>query len=90
MSAPATNALSPAPVTTTTRTPSSLPQFERGAAQLVERLGVERVENLGPVDGDDRDGAVAVDEQVVKGHAGFELYHGPSDDGRAVRIVRAA
>ena len=69
MSAPATNALSPAPVRTIARTPSSRLQIEHRAPQLVERLGVERVQNLRPVDGDDGDGAVALEQEVVKGHA---------------------
>jgi hypothetical protein len=43
-------------------------QGEHRTSQLVERLGVERVQNLGSVDRDDRDGLVAIDEQVVERH----------------------
>ena len=50
--------------------------------QLVERGRVERVENLRPVDRDDGDGAVALDQKVVKGHGGHELYPTPSPDFR--------
>ena len=68
MSAPATNAFSPAPVRITTRTPSSRLQLEHRAPQLVERRGVQRVEHLRAVDRDDRDRAVALEQQVVEGH----------------------
>ena len=43
-------------------------QLEDRAAQLVERLRVQRVEHLGTVDRDDRDGAVALEEEVVERH----------------------
>ena len=46
-------------------------QREHRAAQLVERLRVERVEDFRPVDRDGRDGSVAFDQDVlerVEGH----------------------
>ena len=65
MSAPATNDLSPPPVSTTTRTDVVGAQLARRGEQQLVGLGVERVERLGAVHGDDGDGAVAVD---VHGH----------------------
>jgi hypothetical protein len=40
----------------------------------VERRAVESVQNLWPVDRDRRDRRAALDEQIVKGHFGHELY----------------
>ena len=49
-------------------------EIEHRAAKFVERLSVQRIEHLRPVDRDDRDGAVALEEKVVKGHRDLELY----------------
>ncbi len=73
MSAPATNALSPAPVTHHAAHAVVVPQLEHGAPELVDGRGVERVADVGPVDGDRADRAVAVQEQVVRGHGGPEM-----------------
>ena len=43
-------------------------QLEDRAPQLVDGLAVQRVEDLGPVDGDRGDGAVALEEEVFKSH----------------------
>ena len=43
-----------------------VPQREDRAPQLVERLRVERVQDLRPVDREDRDGAVALDQEVLE------------------------
>ena len=67
MSAPATNAFSPAPVSTTARTSSSARELAQAVAQLGQRLDVERVERVLAVDRDDGDRAVAGD---VDAHAG--------------------
>jgi hypothetical protein len=42
---------------------------QHGTAQLVQRLGVERVEHLGTVDGEHRNGAVPIEKQILKAHA---------------------
>ena len=55
MSAPATNACSPAPVSTTTRADASSRSSQQPVAQLGQRRQVERVQRVRPVDGDDRD-----------------------------------
>ena len=60
MSAPAANALSPAPVSTTTRASESVASSPEPVAQLRERLAVQRVQRVGPVDGDDGDAVVAL------------------------------
>ena len=42
-------------------------QLEDGAPQLVERLRVQRVEDLGTVDGQDGDAAIALEQEVLEG-----------------------
>src|SRR5207249_10298930 len=51
-------------------------EMEHHAAQLVERLGVQRVEHVRTIDGDDRDRAVAFEQQVVEGHNGYQSGNG--------------
>ena len=46
MSAPATNAFSPAPVSTTTRVVGVVGELAQPVAQLGERLQVQRVERV--------------------------------------------
>ena len=63
-------------------------EIERDAPQLVERVAIEGVENLRPVDGDDGDGAVAVQQKVVKDHRGtiiVRLLGAPPRANRACR-----
>ena len=55
MSAPATNARSPAPVRTTTRAELVVGELAQPVAELGQRLDVERVERVLPVDRDDGD-----------------------------------
>ena len=43
-------------------------QVQHGMPQFVGRRGIERVEDSGTVDREDRDGAVAFEEEVVKSH----------------------
>ena len=43
---------------------------QRRAAQIVDGGGIEGVENLGAVDGDDGDRAIALEQEVVKVHRG--------------------
>ena len=69
MSAPATNAFSPAPVSTTARTSGVGRELAQPVAQLGERLDVERVERVLPVDGDDGHRAVACDLDAQAGTA---------------------
>ncbi len=68
MSAPATNDFSPAPVTMTDAHGGIVLQLEHGAPEFVGGRGVEGVENRRTVDRDDRDGAVAIEQEVVKVH----------------------
>ena len=58
MSAPATKARSPAPVRTTTRADVVLGELAQAVAELGQRLDVERVERVLPVDRDDGDRVV--------------------------------
>ena len=60
MSAPATNAFSPAPVRTTTRTSVVVRAAREAVAQLGERRDVERVQRVLAVDRDDGDAVVAL------------------------------
>ena len=55
MSAPATNAFSPAPVKTTTATESSFAEPVERGPDVELHLPVDRVADLRPVDGDHRD-----------------------------------
>ena len=74
MSAPATNALSPAPVRIDD--PDTLRRCLRSsmARRSSSSVGAfERVEHLRPVDRDDGDGAVALEQQVVEGHDLYEI-----------------
>src|SRR6185295_5082189 len=64
-------------------------ELQDDAPQLVHRLRVQRVENLGPVDGDDRDRAVALEQEVVESHRSLlrrlqrERIHQPAEhEGR--------
>ena len=60
-------------------------QIQDGATQLVDRVRVQRVEDLGAVDRDDRDGAVTLEEEIVKSHAvlQWKRIHQPAEnDGR--------
>ena len=66
MSAPATNAFSPAPVMTTTRTASSAPSAVNVWLQLVERLRAQGVQDARTVDRHARDGTVAVNEEILQ------------------------
>ena len=59
MSAPAANARSPAPVSTTTRTAGVARQLLEPIPELRQRLDVERVQRLGPVDRDEGDAVLA-------------------------------
>ena len=43
-------------------------QLQRRPPDVVDRVGIERVEDAGPVDGDGRNAAIAFEEQVVEGH----------------------
>ena len=72
MSAPAMNAFSPAPVRMTARTVSLSFSASIVRAELLQGQGVERVEDLRPVERDDRDAAIDVEEQVFEsvGHKG--------------------
>ena len=53
--------------------PLVLLEVQDGAAELVERLRVEGVQDARPVDRDERDRSVAIHEQVVKGHGDKNL-----------------
>ena len=58
MSAPATKALLPSPVTMTTLTASFVVQLVRDGKEVVEGRRIEGVERLRPVDLDDADAAL--------------------------------
>ena len=89
MSAPATNDFSPAPVSTIARTPASALQLGHRGRSSRERLGVQRVQDLGAVERDDGDGAVALDQQVFKGHKRLMFTPRPRGDaGRRARRSR--
>ena len=45
-------------------------QLQNCAAQLVERLRIQGIEDLGPVDGERGDAAVAIEQQVLESHGG--------------------
>ena len=56
-------------------------QFEDRPPQFVERLRIERVQHLGTIDGENRDGAIPIDEKVVESHlspAGTETSASPA------------
>ena len=63
MSAPATNAFSPAPVKTTTATESSSRNAIERGADVQLHLPVDRVADVRPVDGDHRDAVGDLGEQ---------------------------
>ena len=65
MSAPATNARSPAPVKTTAPTSSSVCSLGEDGAEVVLHLPVDRVADVGAVDRDDRDAVAHVYQQRV-------------------------
>ena len=92
MSAPATNAFSPAPVRMTTRTDGVGAQRAACLAQFRQRGGVERVEHRRPVDRDGGDGPVDGDEEVFVGHrvtcSRARLY--PTPESRPPRRTRPA
>ena len=69
MSAPATNALSPAPGEHDDVRRVVLGELAQPVAELGQRLDVERVERLLPVDRDDGDRVAAVDEHAQAGTA---------------------
>jgi hypothetical protein len=60
-------------------------QIEHNPTELVERARVEGVEHLRAVDRDDRDGALAVEQKVVKDHGQClqgDRIHQPSQNER--------
>ena len=89
MSAPATKAFSPAPVSTTTRTLVVCAGLVMTWLELGERRGVQRVQDFRPVDRDDEHGAVALDEQVFVGHIRAIILRGFRRPGDATRATRA-
>ena len=80
MSAPATNAFSPAPVKTTTATESSSRNAIERGPDVELHLPVDRVADVRPVDGDQRDAVGDVGQQRLVGRPG----------GGRVTVVMAA
>ncbi len=80
MSAPAAKALVPAPVRITARIDGSRfrSSMTQRAAARPSVCAVQRIQDIRPVDRDGRHGGVTLEEKVVKGHRGLELYPAPS------------
>ena len=95
MSAPATNALSPLPVTMTERMESSCWKSRMAWRMFVERRCIERVQPLRALNREYRHAGLTLNEQVVKGHGASQkrrliILHAPTALAPAIEPIASA